>query len=103
MQNKKSLLKSHNLLTLKNHDMKEIEVQRRKLLRNYTLASKAELEALKDVYKPENLKENFISYDSEEEKNDHILAFRRIVKNVVATMNQKDRRLDYHQKPILYT
>ena len=94
--NKKSLLKSHNLLTIKNCDMREIEVQRRKLLRNYTLASKAELDALKDQFKPMNLKEDFITYDLEAEKKDPNLAFKRIVKNVVATLNQKDTRLDYN-------
>ena len=66
------------------------------MLRNYTLASKAELDALKDQFKPMNLKEDFITYDLEAEKKDPNLAFKRIVKNVVATLNQKDTRLDYN-------
>ena len=43
-----------------------------------------------------NLKEDFITYDLEAEKKDPNLAFKRIVRNVVATLNQKDTRLDYN-------
>ena len=56
-------------------------------MRDYTLASKAELEALREAYKPENLKEELITNDSDEEKRDNDLFFRKIVKNVVASMN----------------
>ena len=51
---------------------------------------------LKEKFKPLHLKEEYITYDIEAEKKDPDLAFKRIVKNVVATLNQKDTRLDYN-------
>ena len=50
-----------------------------------------------------SIKKDEVTYDLEAEKKDPNLAFKRIVKNVVATLNQKDTRLDYNQRGIFYT
>ena len=57
LQNKKSLLQAHNLLKLKSNDDRDHELARRRLLRNFTIASKDELEARRETYRPVNIKE----------------------------------------------
>ena len=94
LQNKKSLLQAHNLLKLKSNDDKDQEIARRRLLRNFTLASKDELEARREMYRPINLKDKIKpEKDPEQVKTFDDAAFRAIVRNVMANMHGKERRL----------
>ena len=45
------------MLKLKSNDDRDHELARRRLLRNFTIASKDELEARRETYRPVNIKE----------------------------------------------
>ena len=82
------------MLKLKSNDDKDQEIARRRLLRNFTLASKDELEARREMYRPINLKDKIKpEKDPEQVKTFDDAAFRAIVRNVMANMHGKERRL----------
>ena len=103
---KESILSFHNVTKMTTEE-KQIEMHRRRIKRNYTLASSEEQAALKNKYLVASLRDKMPVVKRTNEKDltkpFDDAPFRNIVDEVVSQQHNKDRQVSLTSKPVYYT